>query len=155
MTYVKGESMTSSLCVDASLIIRTLIPMDGSEQAIQLLSEWLTTEKQLIAPSLINYEVASVLRRLTHRQEITLEEGNQAFTTYQQLPIETVNSHKLIDHTWQLAQELNQTKTYDTAYLAAAQLQSCDFWTADKHLFRAVHNKLPWVHCLESNEQQH
>lgn len=34
-------------------------------------------------------------------------------------------------------------------YLALAERENCEFWTADTRLFNAINGKLPWVHKLE------
>ena len=41
--------------------------------------------------------------------------------------------------------QFNQPTAYDTAYLALAQLDRCDFWTADRRLYNTVKEELPWV----------
>ncbi len=38
--------------------------------------------------------------------------------------------------------------SYDAHYLALAEHLGCEFWTADKRLHNAVHEKLPWVRGL-------
>ncbi|MBI3942280.1 MAG: type II toxin-antitoxin system VapC family toxin [Chloroflexi bacterium] len=49
---------------------------------------------------------------------------------------------------WDLAQTLNRPRAYDTAYLALAQMQQCDFWTADEKLYNATKAHLPWVRWI-------
>ncbi len=37
----------------------------------------------------------------------------------------------------------------DAYYLALAEHENCEFWTADTRLLNAINGKLPWVHKLE------
>jgi len=50
-----NETMNSSVCVDASLIIRTLVPGRFSDEADTLLATWLRDGTRLRAPSLIAF----------------------------------------------------------------------------------------------------
>jgi predicted nucleic acid-binding protein len=37
---------------------------------------------------------------------------------------------------------------YDAHYLALAEREQCELWTADVRFLRAINGKLPWVHSL-------
>jgi len=51
-----------------------------------------------------------------------------------------------------LAQQYSLPATYDAHYLALAEHEKCEYWTADSRLCNAVRDKLPWVRQL--NEYQ-
>lgn len=138
----------SQICVDANIIIWSLVAFPLSDAAANLLYEWRQTDITLVAPALLAYEVAATLRRLVYLKEITPVEGDEAFARYQRLPIELVSPAHILPLAWQLAKDLNRSRTYDTAYLAVAQFYQCHFWTADEKLYNAVQGKLPWVHWL-------
>ena len=47
------------------------------------------------------------------------------------------------------AEYLGQSKTYASAYLAAAEVLHADFWTADHRLARFAHQAgVTWVHSI-------
>lgn len=47
------------------------------------------------------------------------------------------------------AMRLNQTVAYDAAFLALAESEGAEFWTADRRLVDAARNLgLGWVHSL-------
>ena len=46
--------MNSRVCVDASLIVRTLVPEPSTEQALALLAHWRQEEAVLVAPALLH-----------------------------------------------------------------------------------------------------
>lgn len=137
--------MNSLVCVDANLVIRTLVYGPFSEQAIALLRRWSRQEVSLIAPSLFTFEVISTLRRLVHLQEITPEEGAEAFQYFLAFKIRLSHRQGIFPLSWQLAQQFHRPRAYDTAYLALAQLNQCEFWTADEKLYNAVRHELSWV----------
>lgn len=146
---VKNECVTSPICVDASFILRTLIYGPNSDQAINQLEVWQQSRRMLIAPTLISYEVTSTIRRYVYFKQITPEQGDMIFTHFLRLHLHLNSNQKLLALSLKLAQEFNRPTSYDTTYLALAQLRECEFWTADKRLFNAVKDKLVWVKYLE------
>jgi predicted nucleic acid-binding protein len=137
--------MNSPVCIDANLIVRTLVPDNFSQEAEALLARWLKTETLLIAPALLAYEVTSTLRWMVHQGRLLPERGDQAFAYFQRMDIRLVHRQAIFPLAWELARQFNRPRAYDTAYLAVAQLNGCEFWTADKRLYNAVHPKLAWV----------
>ena len=142
--------MNSSVCVDANIILWSLIPAPLSEAAEAVLARWRQEGVRLIAPSILAFEVTSSLRRLVYLNEITPEEGEEAFEKFLKLNIHLSHRRAIFPLAWRLAKEFNRPRAYDTAYLALAQLYGCEFWTADKRLYNAVREKLEWVKWLGS-----
>ena len=147
-SFTTNVTVRSSVCVDASLIIRTLVPGQFSDEAELLLSTWQTERTQLIAPSLLAFEVTSALRRLVALKAITSLRGDEAFTQFLRIPIRLSSRRAIFPLAWKLAQDLNRPRAYDTAYLALAQLAKCEFWTADERLYNAISMRLPWVQWI-------
>jgi predicted nucleic acid-binding protein len=79
---------------------------------------------------------------------ITADEGEEAFQTFQSIPIRLSQRRGIAPLLWQLAQQFNRPRTYDTAYMAVAQIYGCDLWTADERLYNSVQGKLTWVKWL-------
>ncbi len=140
--------MNSWVCVDANVIIWSLIPAPLSEQAEIALSRWRRERATLIAPALLAFEVTSVLRRLVYLNEITLEEGEEAFRKFLKLDVRLSHRRGIFPLAWRFAREFNRPRAYDTAYLALAQLYGCEFWTGDARLYNAVKEELEWVKWL-------
>jgi predicted nucleic acid-binding protein len=137
--------MNSQVCVDASLIIWSLLPFPLSGQAKRLLNGWQNTETILIAPALLAFEVTASLRRLVYLKEITPAEGEEAFIRFRSIKVRLSHRQSIFPLAWDLARQFNRPRAYDTAYLALAQLNQCEFWTADERLYNAVKEKLNWV----------
>src|SRR5262245_54941017 len=140
--------MNSPVCVDANLIVWTLVPFPLTSVARQLLASWQQAGVVLIAPSLLKYEVVSTLRRLVYQKVITPQEGEETFGGFQRIDMQLSSDERIFPLAWELAKEFNRSRAYDTAYLAWAQLNQCELWTADEKLFNAVQAKLPWVKWL-------
>jgi predicted nucleic acid-binding protein len=140
--------MNSLVCVDASIIIWTLLYYPMSDRAEALLAKWRKEQTTLIAPSLFAFEVTSSLRRLVHLGEITPEEGEEAFEKFQRIEVRLSHRKGIFHLAWELAKRFNRPRAYDTAYLAYAQLNNCEFWTADEKLYNAVKDELDWVRWI-------
>jgi predicted nucleic acid-binding protein len=137
--------MNSRVCVDASLIVRALVPGRFSDEAEALLAMWQRDETTLIAPTLLAFEVTSTLRRLVHLNELTPSRGDEAFAQFLRLPITLSSGRGIFPLAWSLAKDFCLPRAYDTAYLAVAKLFRCEFWTADERLYHAVGQDLAWV----------
>jgi predicted nucleic acid-binding protein len=140
--------MNSLVCVDASVVIRTLVYGPFSEQAVSLLTRWSQQQVSLIAPSLLAFEVVSTLRRLVYLKELTPEEGEEAFQRFLTFKIRLFHRGSILSLAWKLAHQFGRPRAYDTAYLALAQINQCEFWTADEKLFNSVKEKVSWVHWI-------
>jgi predicted nucleic acid-binding protein len=140
--------MSSPVCVDASLVLWSLIPAPLSDQAEVALQEWRQERVTLIAPALFAFEVTSSLRRLVYLKELTPEEGEEAFERFLRIGVRLSHRRGIFPLAWNLAKRFDLPRAYDTAYLALAQLRNCEFWTADERLYNAVSKELRWVNWL-------
>lgn len=137
--------MKSVVCVDASLMVRTLVPGSFTEQALALVATWRREQVMLVAPALLAFEVTATLRRYVHFQRIMPAQGEKAFEQFLQIDLRLSHRQRIFPLAWALAKQFHRPTAYDTVYLALAQLNHCDFWTADEKLYNAVRHALPWV----------
>jgi predicted nucleic acid-binding protein len=103
-----------------------------------------------VAPWLLRYEVTNALHRLRLFGQLTdaaLEEQVRAVLA---LPISYTADESLHLDAVRLARRFNRPASYDAHYLALAEREGAEFWTADERLFNAVHHQLPWVHLVGS-----
>jgi predicted nucleic acid-binding protein len=134
------------VCVDASLVLKLLTWEHGSDQALQWLESW--AEERIIAPQFLPVEVASVLRRKMRRNEIPAGHCIESLGLLDRLAIKYVWDAGLLDRAFALAVELDQPTVYDTAYLALAERERCELWTADARFVAAASARYPFVRCL-------
>lgn len=139
----------SSVCVDANLVVKALTPDTLAARAAYLIDGFQGGGVTLVAPSLLAFEVTSALRRAVFLKYLSAEHGEQAFNLFLAMKFRYVSRSEVVQLAWRLAKSLNLSRAYDSAYLAVSQLNQCEFWTADKRLYNAVHDTLDWVRWIE------
>ena len=135
----------TTVCVDASLVVLWLLPQELSDRAIALQSLWQSQQTDLIAPPLLFAEGPSVLRSAVFHGHLSADEGDEAFGIFCGLGIRPVSRPDLHVRAWELAKELNTPRVYDMHYVALAELQRCEFYTADERLLRQIRARRPWA----------
>jgi len=138
----------SLVCVNASLVLKLVLPEEHADRALELWRSWLDSEIQPISPRLLLYEVTSVLRKHAHRGTIPQSSADKAFSAVTRIirsQVEIIDPEKIHKKAWDLAKSFVRPTAYDTHYLALAEHMNCPFWTADERLFNAVHDSLEWV----------
>lgn len=134
------------VCIDASLALKWVLPEIYTDRAQELLRDWITKGDTLIAPTLFIYEVTSALRNKVYRQIITKEEGFSALNQIRHGRIELIISPNLVERAWAISEDLELPTVYDAFYLALANQEDCEFWTADENLVKILKmHKIRWV----------
>lgn len=136
--------------IDANVIAALVFPVTYTPQASQLMIYLDNTDEDLIAPTLFEYEIATIIRRsvafglLDESQVSTI--WNKLFGSRIRTIVPTTSLHR---SALQLAERLGQSKAYDAHYLALAAQESAPFWTADRRLARrAQETGLTWVNWI-------
>jgi predicted nucleic acid-binding protein len=119
-----------------------------SRETWALWRSWLNEGRTIAAPSLLRYEVTSVLRKQVVRGLRTVKENQHALELALALDIRYVEPNDFHRRAYLLADRLGRPAAYDTHYLALAEYLACEFWTADERLVNAASQTLPWVRWL-------
>jgi predicted nucleic acid-binding protein len=143
--------MKNVVVVDTSIVIKWIIDEPDSDIAMTLLVKWISEGTTIIAPLLLAYEVANVLYQRLHKGLITLDETEQLLTyvLLKAIDLDISQSHILSIRAIKLSHQFSLPAVYDAHYLALAERENCQYWTADKRLLNAINGKLSWVHKLE------
>lgn len=136
------------VCVDASLAAAWLIYDNHSNAANALRIEWREKGIQMVGPSLFHSEVISVIRQHVCFERILPDEGDEAFSIFLDIPIKIIDKPEVYIKAWQLAKKFNLPVCYDMQYLAVAELEDCELWTADKRLANNLKGKNKNIHYL-------
>jgi predicted nucleic acid-binding protein len=130
------------IVVDASIIAVALADdgPDGDSARARLRGE------DLIAPELLDLEVASVLRKQHATGALDDRRAALALDDLQGMPIRRAQHRHLLRRCWELRDNLT---VYDAAYVALAELLQTVLLTADQRLPRAP-GPLCDVETLES-----
>jgi predicted nucleic acid-binding protein len=114
------------IVVDASAAVAALLN-DG--QARHLIG----TER-LHTPHLIDSEIASGLRRLLQRNQLSAADGWNALRTWRRLAVTRYPVHGLFERMWEIRENFS---AYDASYVALAETLDCALVTADARLGHA------------------
>lgn len=137
-----------SITVDASVVLKWYLDDETEgDAALSLLNQYVAEEIDLIAPSLLEYEVISGLVIAQRRGRIPQTAVVDAITAFYELDIKFEGISGIGSHILSYAETYGRS-VYDAAYLAVAEQANADFVTADKALYNAVHKDLPWVRLL-------
>ena len=142
--------MKNIVVVDTSIAIKWVIDESDSKTAEKLLEEWNDREVLILAPALLAYEITNALYQKIRRSEITLERCKEALKGFALVGIEFDFSQdfSLSARATELARLYNLPATYDAHYLAHAEREQCELWTADRRLWNSIGGKLSWVRWL-------
>lgn len=134
--------------VDASVALKWQFQdEEATDEAIDLLSDFVEGKVQLIAPTLFSYEIVSAVNVAINRKRITEPDGYRAIRYLTSLDIELRGFAELIESTFHLARQYGRSP-YDCAYIALAEREQCDLITGDRRLFNAIRNHFSWVRWI-------
>ena len=129
---------SSRVCLDASVAVAWLLVEKYSNSADLLRQTWNEAGVEMVAPALFHAEVASAIRKQVYFKEILPDEGEEAFSIYQNIPIKIVDGLEIYQRAWRLSAEYNFPVCYDMHYLAVAEVLDCPLWTSDKKLVNSL-----------------
>lgn len=134
--------------VDASLALKWVLQEQHTTEAISLLRTWAAGQTHPIAPSWFACEVANVLYQRVRRGQLSIPDAQTALGTV--LGGMTVRDHEpaVALRALEMADMLGQPATYDSQYLALAERESCELWTADQRFWAAASTRFPYVHWV-------
>ena len=124
--------------IDASAAVEYLLRTDLGERIAPLLEA-----STLVAPELLDAEVAAVLRRHVGGGRLAIRRATEAITDLRDWDVERISHRDLLEEAWGMRDRIS---AYDAFYVAAARLRGASLITADGPLARtpglgvAVHN---------------
>ncbi|WP_022885539.1 type II toxin-antitoxin system VapC family toxin [Glaciibacter superstes] len=113
--------------VDASVIVSLLIDPGPTATAIATR----LGDATLIAPAVLPFEVANVLRRRRNAGLLSPGEAAVAHDAFIELPVDLWPWEVMAARAWQLGDNLS---SYDASYIALAELTNATLLTRDKRI---------------------
>jgi len=124
--------MTAALLVvDCSAVVEVLLDPSGDGAVV---ADYLAG-RDLVAPSLLPFEVANVLRRRRQAGLLTPAQADLAYADFRDLPVDLWVFETLAGRLWSLTGSLT---AYDASYVALAQLLDAPLLTCDRRLADAA-----------------
>lgn len=141
-------------CLDASVIAKWYFEEERADQARVLQRAYLNGSLEPVAPDILPYECASVVRRKSGQGACTADVAHS--TLRQMLRVEWwfIPGVRFVERALELSLLRRGLGSYDAAYVAVAEWLDVDLWTADKKLARACAD-LPFVKLLGRDQLRH
>ena len=142
--------MRNAVIVDTSIAIKWVLRENDSKTAFDMLTDWNARGVMLLVPILLAYEAANVLYRSARRGEITFERAKEAFAEILLAGLKFDFSSNLAFsmRAIELAGQYNLPAAYDAHYLALAEREGCELWTADTRLWNNIKGKFSWARWM-------
>lgn len=132
------------IVIDASVALKWyLADEEHSQKALGLLEKYISNELEMLAPSLLEYEVINGLVIAKKRGRIQEDKILMAIDGFISLELKLKNLslyYPQVIHYCKVSRS-----TYDASYLALADQEKIPLITADKDLFNAVKKDLKWI----------
>ncbi len=134
--------------IDASIILKWyLIDEEDSQKAIGLLQLYISNELEILAPSLLEYEIVNGLIIAQRRGRIKEEKLHTAIEGFLNLEIK-LRTLSFISQSILHYCKVYNCSAYDASYLAVAENNGAPLITADARLYNMVKKDLKWIKWL-------
>lgn len=143
----------SDIILDSGIFLARAFTEQFTKQAIAVFAQIEREASGIHAPTLLHYEVVSVIRMAVYSGRISPAQGLAIRQDVLEAPIGLHFDRSLVERAYDLAQELKLPRTYDAQYLALAERLGCVFWTADQRLFNSARDAFPSIHWLGTYEE--
>jgi predicted nucleic acid-binding protein len=118
------------IVVDASVVLDAILE---TERSATIERRIFAKEETIVAPHLLDVEIAQVLRRFQASRQLAERRAEEAIADYLALPIERYPHLPLLGRVWDLRRNLT---AYDAVYVALAEFLDVRLLTADKRIAR-------------------
>ena len=135
---------SGAYCLDTSVLVKILVPEEGSDEATALLRHAVVGGYRLIAPAFAWAEVGTTLRKKVRKGLLTETEADTAWKRFMSLAIEYLHDLRIPEMAWKLSSKYGLSTMYDASFLAVCDEVSqesrtaVEFWTADRDLVKSL-----------------
>lgn len=133
------------IVIDASVVLKWYLDdEDNGRSALSLLERYVSQELDILAPSLLGYEVMNGLAIAKKRGRIGEDKLKMAVQGFMDLEISQKHISSFYPKVIHFYNIYNLS-AHDASYLALADEESIPLITADERLYNTVKKDLPWV----------
>jgi predicted nucleic acid-binding protein len=143
--------MKKVVVVDTSLVLKWILNEPDSDKALALLTQWGNEQVEMFAPALLAYEAANILYQDVRKGKYTIDAARESLkdVVMKGIVFDFSADLDLSMRAVEFAHRFNLPASYDSHYLALAEREECELWTADTRLLRAVKGQLNWIRTLD------
>jgi predicted nucleic acid-binding protein len=138
----------SQVVIDSSFLLKILLPENKSEQAEILWKSWIKDSIRVVAPTLIVFEVSSVLRNKIYRGILENGDARELINQIKHLDITLIYTDDLLDLAWEIGEILKTSTLYDCFYIALSKFLGAPLWTADRKLYNSAKEEIPLINVI-------
>ena len=139
--------MIKSLVVDASFVMRSVLPGPLRERVKALLAGWQNRGDTIQVPALWYYEITSALSKSVYFKEFDRDQAEEMLALITEFDFAVMAPDAAqVQRAFDWTLRLRRAAAYDSFYLALAETTSDGLWTADERLYNATKPFVPWVH---------
>lgn len=138
----------SKVVVDASIALRWVLRDEKEAHVDAVLENWAATLTEMLAPPLFPAEITNALYLAVRRDRLNLEEADLALRTIMLLGVKVAEPSGLYCRSLELAANYSMTNAYDAQYVALAEVEDCELWTADERLAASMRPLPSWVRLV-------
>jgi predicted nucleic acid-binding protein len=138
----------SQTVIDAGFLLKLFLPEEKSTEAHTLWSSWIDDAVEVTAPTLLMFEVGSVIRNKVHRRILTEEDATAVIDRLKRLDLSLFYDEDLFGRAWEIGARLKVPALYDCFYLSLSDFLDAPLWTADKRLYQTAKSAFPKLHLL-------
>ena len=133
-----------TIVVDASLALKWGLQEEHSEVALELRNYWRDSAELLLAPPIFKPEITNALHQKCRRGLLAPSDAPEILDLLVSA-VAPSEPESLYKRGLALAEACGLDSTYDALYLALAEFQGCEMWTADRRFVRSVQAQFPQV----------
>mgnify|MGYP001565775022 FL=1 len=137
--------MEDRIVIDASVALKWQFKDEHeTEQAIQMLIDFINGKIELISPNLFAYEIANAVNIAVIKERMSEKEGLDAINDILSIGVSLFDFASLVERSFRIAR-IYKRSVYDCAYLSLAEKEGCIIYTADKRLFNAIKDRIKFI----------
>jgi predicted nucleic acid-binding protein len=143
-----AQATPQVVVVDTSLAVKWVLQEQDTPAARGLLISWAANGIQPIAPSWFSCEAANVLFQRLRADSISLGDAQSALATLVQ-HVEIRDYDPAVSlRAIEIASQIGQRQSHDSHYVALAEHEGCELWTADQRFWSIASPRFPRVNWV-------
>jgi predicted nucleic acid-binding protein len=136
-----------AVCLDSSVVAKWAFAEAQQADALILFDAYWEGELVLVAPDHFTVERINIVIKKLRREAVPSVLCDDALQELFALRVRLVAVSPLHRRVFEIAEAANET-AWDAAYIAVAEAEGCEFWTADRELARRAKPHFPFVKLL-------